>query len=89
MTWLSDDAVAHLRVVAEQPDLTGTRYELVREVGRGGMGIVYEVHDRELARNVAMKVVDEMWRAEARIINTPVRDAGRPVRPCRLVGGRS
>ena len=83
MRWLSDDAVAHLRDVAEQPELTGTRYELVRELGRGGMGIVYEVHDRELARNVAMKVVDEMWRAEARIIAglehpgiVPVHDAG-------------
>jgi serine/threonine protein kinase len=83
LTWLSDDAVAHLREIAEQPELTGTRYELVREVGRGGMGIVYEVHDRELARNVAMKVVDEMWRVEARIIAAlehpgivPVHDAG-------------
>jgi serine/threonine protein kinase len=83
MKGLSDDAVARLRDIAERPDLTGTRYELVREVGRGGMGIVYEVHDRELARNVAMKVVDEMWRAEARIIAAlehpgivPVHDAG-------------
>jgi len=83
MRWLSDDAVAHLRGITEQPDLTGTRYELVREVGRGGMGIVYEVHDRELERNVAMKVVDAEWRAEATTIAAlehpgivPVHDAG-------------
>src|SRR5690349_5509278 len=83
MRILSDEAVAHLRAITELPDLDGTRYELVRELGRGGIGIVYEVHDRELARNVAMKVVESDWRAEARIIAAlehpgivPVHDAG-------------
>ena len=83
MTWLSDDAVAHLREVAELPDLTGTRYELVRELGRGGMGIVYEVFDRELDRAVAMKVVAQRHGSEGRTIArlehpgiVPVHDAG-------------
>ena len=83
MTFLSDDAIARLRDVAEQPDLTGTRYDLVRELGRGGMGIVYEVRDRQLERSVAMKVVDEEWSTEARVIAAlehpgivPVHDAG-------------
>ncbi|HYC62681.1 MAG TPA: serine/threonine-protein kinase [Thermoanaerobaculia bacterium] len=83
MRFLSDDAVAHLRVITEQPDLSGTRYDLVRELGRGGMGIVYEVRDRELERNVAMKVVEQEWGAEARIIAAlehpgivPIHDAG-------------
>lgn len=83
MRWLSDEAVAHLREIAGQPDLTGTRYDLVRELGRGGMGIVYEVRDRELERNVAMKVVDPRWHAEARIIAglehpgiVPLHDSG-------------
>ena len=83
MSFLSDDAIARLREVAEQPELTGTRYELVRELGRGGMGIVYEVRDRQLDRAVAMKVVDEEWSAEARVIAAlehpgivPVHDAG-------------
>jgi serine/threonine-protein kinase len=31
------------------------RYELIREVGRGGMAAVYEAHDRELEERVAMK----------------------------------
>lgn len=83
MSWLSDDAVARLRDITEQPELTGTRYELLRELGRGGMGVVYECHDRELERSVAMKVIDDEWRAEARTLAklehpgiVPVHDAG-------------
>ena len=32
-----------------------TRYELVREIGRGGMGHVDEIRDRALGRTVARK----------------------------------
>ncbi len=33
------------------------RFELVREIGRGGFGVVYEARDRELRRTVAFKSV--------------------------------
>ena len=54
---LSDLVLDHLRRVTDDPDLTGTKYELLEPIGRGGMGAVYRVNDAELGRQVAMKVL--------------------------------
>ncbi|MQY18085.1 serine/threonine-protein kinase [Nocardia macrotermitis] len=40
----------------EQPQIDGDRYELVREIGAGGMGQVYEGYDRHLKRRIAVKL---------------------------------
>jgi serine/threonine protein kinase len=54
---ISDATLRRLREVADAPDLTGTKYEIVERIGQGGMGTVYRARDRELARDVALKVI--------------------------------
>src|SRR5437764_672710 len=89
---LSDAVLDHLCRVADGPDLSGTKYELVEKIAQGGMACVYLARDRGLDRPVALKVLcdppsDPQARNrlanEARIIArlehpaiVPVHDAG-------------
>ncbi len=80
---LTDEVVDHLRHVAALPDLTATRYELQAEIGRGGLGVVYAAHDRQLDRLVAIKVLDAALAGEPRLIArlahpaiVPIHEAG-------------
>ena len=90
--WISDEALRHLREVADLPDLSGTPYDVVEAIGRGGRGTVYLAHDRDLDREVAVKVIQlpegdgelsERMLREARILArlehpgiVPVHDVG-------------
>ena len=42
--------------------LLGDRYEVIRELGRGGMGVVYACYDRATGAKVALKRVDRAGR---------------------------
>lgn len=88
---LDDAALDRLQLAADVPDL-GERYEVRRAIGCGGSSVVYAAFDRQLAREVAVKVADNYTGAagpagrlarEARILAAlehpgvvPVHDTG-------------
>ena len=92
MKSLSNRVVARLQADMQLPDLSGTRYNLLRYVACGGMGSVWLAEDTVLKRRVALKVLDLAAPAddldvrllrEARILAVlehpgmvPVHDAG-------------
>ena len=91
MTTISDAALLRLRAAAF-PDVTGDRYAIVEELGRGGMGTVYLAVDTQLGREVALKVpnasdavlLERRLESEARVLASlehpgivPIHDFGR------------
>ena len=59
----------------EQDVLLGERYRLVRMIGSGGMGTVWEAEDEILGRPVAVKVLSESLAAGERAVRRFEREA--------------
>jgi serine/threonine protein kinase len=81
VTWLSDAALDRLREPGDGPDLSGTRYELIGVLGRGGMSTVSRARDRELDREVALKVMAPERAASVARLRTEARVLARLEHP--------
>lgn len=92
MTGIRDSAIERLRRIVGWPEFSTDRYEVLDEIGRGGMGTVYRAIDRELGREVAIKIPNGTGESEperrlhfeARILASlehpgivPIHDSGR------------
>jgi WD40 repeat protein/serine/threonine protein kinase len=66
---------AAIAPAAEVPPRRLGEYRLVREVGRGGMGVVYEAEQESLGRRVALKVLPPGVLGDARQVERFQREA--------------
>ena len=59
--------------MTESPEIArllhGSRYELVSELGRGGMGVVLEVKDTERGDHCALKLIHHAHSADAQLVD--------------------
>jgi eukaryotic-like serine/threonine-protein kinase len=78
---IGDAAIARLRALEDRPDFSGTRYDVLEEIGRGGMGVVFRGRDRSLDRDVAIKITTLSTSADADRLRAEARTLARLEHP--------
>lgn len=63
-TLLSFAYSRYLRIIENMVNQTFGRYEIIEELGRGGMAVVYLAHDPYVKRQVAIKVISQQFSAD-------------------------
>jgi formylglycine-generating enzyme required for sulfatase activity len=61
--------------IPDEERVLGGRYELIEELGRGGMGIVYRANDIKLGINVAIKLLPDYLAKDRRGVESLKREA--------------
>jgi serine/threonine-protein kinase len=68
-------AAGSVAAFARELRASRANYEILGEIARGGMGVILRVHDRSLARDVAVKVLREDLADDANVLHRFIEEA--------------